>query len=100
GANVYITKHEATRSIMLAISTVLDGGIYLSDKIALRVASQAATGNSTRNPFSVDKLTDREMQVFELIGKGFSTRQIAGTLHLGIPTVDTYRGRIKDKLHL
>jgi DNA-binding NarL/FixJ family response regulator len=100
GAKGYITKQEATRGIMLAIRTVLDGGIYLSEKIALRVASLAATGSSAGTPFALDKLTDREMQVFELIGQGFSTRQIAGTLHLGIPTVDTYRGRIKDKLQL
>jgi DNA-binding NarL/FixJ family response regulator len=100
GARGYITKQEATRNILYAVRTILGGGIYLSDKMALRVASKVAARPAHHAPASLDKLTDRELQVFELIGEGFSTRQIAGRLRLGVPTVDTYRGRIKDKLHL
>jgi len=100
GARGYITKQEATRNILHAIRTILGGEIYLSDKMALRVASKVAARPAHHSPASLDKLTDREMQVFELIGEGYSTRQIAGRLRLGVPTVDTYRGRIKDKLHL
>jgi DNA-binding NarL/FixJ family response regulator len=100
GARGYITKQEATRNILHAIRTILGGGIYLSDKMALRVASKVAARPAHHSPASLDKLTDREMQVFELIGEGYSTRQIAGRLRLGVPTVDTYRGRIKDKLNL
>jgi DNA-binding NarL/FixJ family response regulator len=100
GARGYITKQEATRSILHAVRTILGGGIYLSDKMAIRVASKVAARPAHHSPGALDKLTDREMQVFELIGEGFSTRQIAGRLRLGVPTVDTYRGRIKDKLHL
>ncbi len=99
GARGYITKQEATRNILQAIRVVLDGGVYLSEKMAIKVAAKVA-GPARHSPGSLDKLTDRELQVFELIGEGFSTRQIAGKLRLGIPTVDTYRGRIKDKLHL
>ena len=100
GARGYITKQEATRNILQAIRVVLDGGVYLSEKMAIKVAAKVAARPARRSPWSLDKLTDRELQVFELIGEGFNTRQIAGKLRLGIPTVDTYRGRIKDKLHL
>lgn len=98
GARGYITKQEATRDILLAIGTVLDGGIYLNQKIATqmidRFTSTRATGPSIR------LLADRELQVFELTGRGFNTRQISERLHIGIKTVETYRARIRDKLRL
>ena len=98
GARGYITKQEATRDILLAIRTVLDGGIYLNQKIATqmidRFTSTRATGPSIR------LLADRELQVFELTGRGFNTRQISERLHIGIKTVETYRARIREKLKL
>jgi DNA-binding NarL/FixJ family response regulator len=100
GALGYITKQEATKNILLAIRTVLGGDIYLSGKAARELASKIA-GAAADNPRELlDRLSDRELRVFELIGKGQSTRQIAHALRLGVPTIETYRARIKDKLRL
>jgi DNA-binding NarL/FixJ family response regulator len=100
GARGYITKQEATRNVLAAIRTVLAGGVYLSDKAAQQVASKVATTAAATLRNSFDKLSDRELRVLELIGKGLSTRQIAEKLNVGIPTVETYKARIKEKLHL
>jgi len=96
GARGYITKHEVPAKILLAIRRILSGEIYWSEKAAARVASKIARAGPTTTKF--DLLTDREMQVFHLIGSGQSTRQIAATLHIDISTVETYRARIKEKL--
>ena len=100
GARGYITKQEATTKIMVAIRQVLSGEIYWSEKAAARVASRIATRSRASTGFSVDCLADRELQVFELIGAGRSTRQIAAALHIDVSTVETYRARIKEKLNL
>jgi DNA-binding NarL/FixJ family response regulator len=100
GAKGYITKQEATRKILLAIRTVLSGEIYLSEKMAARVATRALAGARAKNASIMDKLSDRELCVFEMIGQGHGTRQIAEQLHLDMRTVETYRARIKDKLNL
>jgi DNA-binding NarL/FixJ family response regulator len=100
GARGYITKQEATKNILQAIRTVLAGEIYLSKQAALRLATRVA-GVPLRSPGpELDQLTDRELRVLELIGQGHGTRQIAEMLGLGVPTIETYRARIKDKLHL
>jgi DNA-binding NarL/FixJ family response regulator len=100
GARGYITKQEATTKIMVAIRQVLNGEIYWSERAAARVASRIATRSRVASGFSVDCLADRELQVFELIGAGRSTRQIAAALHIDVSTVETYRARIKEKLNL
>jgi DNA-binding NarL/FixJ family response regulator len=100
GARGYITKQEATTNIMVAIRRVLGGEIYWSERAAARVASKIAGPAQTTSGFPVDCLTDRELQVFELIGAGRSTRQIAAALHIDVSTVETYRARIKEKLNL
>ena len=97
GARGYITKQEATRNVLLAIRTVLAGDLYLSDKAAMQVASKVATTVPASSRRSFDKLSDRELRVLELIGRGHGTRQIAEMLNLGVPTIETYRARIKDK---
>jgi DNA-binding NarL/FixJ family response regulator len=98
GARGYITKQEATHNVLAAIRTVLAGGVYLSDKAAQQVASKVATTAPNANSF--EKLSDRELRVLELIGKGLSTRHVAQKLNLGVPTIETYRARIKEKLRL
>ncbi len=101
GARGYITKQEATTKIMVAIRQVLSGEIYWSERAAAQVASKVV--NQSRpsvSAFPVDCLADRELQVFELIGAGRSTRQIAAALHIDVSTVETYRARIKEKLNL
>ena len=97
GACGYITKQEATTKILSAIQRVMSGGIYLSEQVSAHIASKLAGRPQVS---SVEKLADREMQVFELIGEGLSTRQIAQRLHLGLATVETYRTRVKEKLKL
>jgi DNA-binding NarL/FixJ family response regulator len=100
GAHGYITKNEVAGKILMAIRRVLTGEIYWSEQAADRVASKAARLSSSHTHSSVEGLTDREVQVFELIGTGKSTRQIAAALHINASTVETYRGRIKVKLNL
>ena len=100
GARGYITKQEAPGKILLAIRQILNGEIYWSEKAAARVASKVARSSRSGKNFSVEGLTDREVQVFELIGAGQSTHQIASALHINASTVETYRARIKEKLNL
>jgi len=100
GARGYITKQEATRKIMLAIRTVLNGNVYLSEKMAAQIAATAIGGARAKPSLPMDKLSDRELLVFEMIGQGRSTRQIADELHLDMRTIETYRARIKEKLNL
>lgn len=100
GARGYITKQEAPGKILLAIRQILDGEIYWSEKAAARVASKVARSSRSNSGFSVEGLTDREVQVFELLGTGQSTQQIADALHINASTVETYRARIKEKLNL
>ena len=100
GARGYITKQEATRKIMLAIRTVLNGDVYLSEKMASQIAASAVGSPRSKGTLPIDRLSDRELLVFELIGQGRSTRQIAEELHLEMRTIETYRARIKDKLNL
>jgi DNA-binding NarL/FixJ family response regulator len=103
GAHGYVSKNEPLPKIRTAIHCVLDGEIYWSEKAATRVASKIARPTGSSRPPSVqatDILSDREMQVFELIASGQSKSQIATALHIGMSTVETYRSRIKDKLKL
>ncbi len=99
GARGYITKHEASAKVMLAVRHVLGGEIYLKPQFMASIVSRVVTGNhATLQP--VDRLTDRELEVFELIGRGQTTREIGVRLRVGITTVDTYRARIKEKLNI
>ncbi len=98
GARGYVSKQEAPGKIMEAVRKVLGGEIYWSEKAAAHIASKIASPNSTGS--SIENLSERELQVFELIGLGRSTNQIAESLHIDISTVETYRARIKDKLNL
>jgi DNA-binding NarL/FixJ family response regulator len=100
GARGYITKQEATTKVMVAIRQILNGEIYWSERAAARVASKIAGPSHGVGESPVDCLTDRELQVFEMIGSGRSTRQIAAALHIDVSTVETYRARIKEKLNL
>jgi DNA-binding NarL/FixJ family response regulator len=100
GARGYITKQESPAKILLAIRQVLNGEIYWSEKAAARIASQMALRSGSSGNFSMELLTDRELQVFELMGLGQSTREMANSLSIDASTVDTYAARIKEKLNL
>jgi DNA-binding NarL/FixJ family response regulator len=99
GARGYITKQQASRHVMRAIRKVLAGDMYLSDAVASQLLARSL-GKQAGSDFahSVLMLADRELQVFELVGKGHSTRQIADLLVLDVKTIETYRARIKEKL--
>jgi DNA-binding NarL/FixJ family response regulator len=96
GAKGYITKHENSETLLRAIGRVLEGKIYLSDQMMESLLNNMA-GRAGHAP-AINRLADRELEVFQLIGKGRSTREIAELLNLGMTTVDTYRTRIKEKL--
>ena len=96
GAMGYVNKEHATEEIITAIHQVLNGETYLSESAA-RYLPMALAG-TTSSP--MDKLSDRELETFELLGQGMNTQQIAGRLHLSPKTVETYRARIKEKLAL
>ena len=98
GATGYITKHEAADKVLLAIRRVLAGEVYLSETMTSLCLKSFTTGLKSM-PRPLDRLTDRELEVLELIGRGHTTRQIAETLQLGVATVDTYRARVKEKMN-
>ena len=100
GAKGYITKQEATKRILQAVRQVLSGQIYISEKMASRMVHKMVLGRADSQKSSIERLTDRELEVFQLIGRGQGTRRIATDLHLGVKTVESYRARIKEKLKL
>ena len=100
GASGYIMKQEATEKVLVAIRRILDGEIYVSDRMANKMLHRFV-GNApmgARSP--VADLTDRELEVFRLIGEGNGTRQIAEELHLSVKTVESYQAHLKEKLRL
>lgn len=100
GAKGYIMKRETAGSVVEAIRCVLRGQIYLSEKIKGEILSRFVGGAHTYNKSPVDRLTDRELEVYRLIGRGLSTNEIAEKLSLSTKTIGTYRERIKEKLNL
>jgi DNA-binding NarL/FixJ family response regulator len=99
-ANGYIMKQEATEKVLVAVRRILSGDIYLSDRMANKLLHQYISGASADLNSRLSALSDRELEVFRLIGEGRSTRQIAEKLHLSVKTVETYQAHIKDKLSL
>ena len=99
GARGYVMKEEATGTVTTAIRKVMDGEIYLSDRMAAKMLSKLVGGQPAAG-LPIDRLSDREFQVFELTGRGINTNDIARRLHIAVKTVETYRARIKQKLKL
>ena len=100
GSRGYIMKEEAIEQVLVAIRRALLGEIFLSEKMKSRMIQQMASGKGKVVSSPIEHLTDRELEVFRLIGEGHSTRQIAGQLHLSVRTVEAYREYIKGKLNL
>lgn len=100
GARGYVMKREATRSVLQAIRSVLRGEVYLSGKFAAGVAQRFVQGGAHAVISPVEKLSDRELEVFQLLGRGYNTRQIAEELRVGFKTVQSFCARIKEKLNL
>jgi DNA-binding NarL/FixJ family response regulator len=99
GARGYVTKSEVSRKVVEGIRKVLAGEVYVSEPIASKMIS-SLVGGGDLDTFPIDRLTDRELQVLELIGRGLQTREVAGRLHLSTKTVDAHREHIKKKLNL
>src|ERR1039457_4862457 len=100
GARGYIMKREATKKVIQAIRCVLAGQLYVSDKIVARMAEKFVEGRPTAIASPIEQLSNRELEVFQLLGIGQNTRQIADHLHVGFKTVQAYCARIKEKLKL
>jgi DNA-binding NarL/FixJ family response regulator len=100
GAKGYVMKLEAGDTIVKAVRTVLRGGIYLSEDLKDRMLFGAAVGRKAPAQSPIEVLSDRELEVFEMTGRGLPTRDISDRLHLSVKTVESYRARIKTKLNL
>jgi DNA-binding NarL/FixJ family response regulator len=100
GAGGYIMKSEATQKVIEAVRAVLGGEVYVSGKVATLLAQKLIGGRKHDAVLPVAELSDRELEVFQLLGRGFSTRQISEHLHVGFKTVQSYSARIKEKLNL
>jgi DNA-binding NarL/FixJ family response regulator len=100
GADGYVMKHEAMANVIQAIREVFDGRPYLSPAMAAEVITKFTHRHAEGETDAVERLSDRELEILELIGKGHEVRQIAKLLHLSPKTVETHRAHIKDKLDL
>ena len=100
GARGYLMKREAAKKVIQGIRAVLAGQLFVSEKIAAQMAEKFVAGGTPTSATPAEQLSDRELEVFQLLGRGLSTRQIADHLHVGFKTVQAFCARIKDKLNL
>jgi len=100
GANGYIMKQAASEQFLVAIRRVLAGGIYVSEAVGNHMIQRCAARGAANSANPVDRLSNRELQILHMIGKGMSTRETAQSLNLSIKTVESHRQRIKRKLNL
>jgi DNA-binding NarL/FixJ family response regulator len=100
GARGYIMKQEAIEEVKSAIRQILGGKIYLSPRMSERLLEAVARGEAARSGSPLDRLSDRELEVFEMIGRGRATAEIAKKLHLSVKTIETYQAKLKEKLNL
>ncbi len=98
GAKGYLMKAEAMTQVVNALRKVLNGEIYVSPRFSERLIFKAIQSLEGGMGSPVDKLSDRELEVLQLLGKGFGTREIANELHLSVKTIETHRAHIKEKL--
>jgi DNA-binding NarL/FixJ family response regulator len=98
GAKGYIMKYESSDTLLAAIRKIFNGGIYISDDMNKKLLMGMMQGKKEINESPIQVLSDRELEVFELIGQGKSSAEISKQLHLAAKTIETYRSRIKDKL--
>jgi DNA-binding NarL/FixJ family response regulator len=100
GANGYVNKQDPARAILTAIRHVLDGGLFFSEGFTSRLLRRAAGHPGPSEAAPLAALSDRELDVFRLIGQGLTSHEVARRLHVSRSTVDTYRERLKTKLEL
>jgi DNA-binding NarL/FixJ family response regulator len=100
GASGYVMKQEATKNLLNAVRWILGGAIYLSERVTSKLLARMANLKSGGTASALEELSDRELEVFQLIGQGASTRRIAERLGLSIKTIESHRENIKKKLKL
>jgi DNA-binding NarL/FixJ family response regulator len=104
GANGYIMKQEATERVLVAIRRILEGKVYLSERLTNKMLEQFVCGSTSSKGSSksdpLGTLSDRELEGYRLIGAGHGTRQIAEALHVSVKTVESYQAHLKEKLSL
>lgn len=100
GARGYLMKHEATEKVVNALRKILNGDIYVSDAMSEVLLQKFVTGKTASKNASVENLSDRELEILQLVGQGRGTRQIAEELHVSVKTVESHYAKIKDKLNL
>ncbi len=100
GARGYINKEEAPENVIEAIRQVLAGGVFLSSPMKDRLLTVMIDGGEQSEQSLVETLSDRELEVFTLIGRGLTTREIANRLHLSVKTIETHRERVRSKLNI
>lgn len=100
GANGYIMKRERVQQLLAAIRLVLSGGTYVSEKFNAYLLGKLVSPTGQTGGSPTDTLTDRELEIFQLIGQGYGTRQMADALHLSIKTIEFHRENIRAKLNL
>ncbi len=98
GSRGYIMKEEASEKLIEAIRSVLDGRIFVSPKMSARIVEMFSGQGSTASLSPLERLTDRELEVFRLIGEGRGSREIAQMIHVSVRTVDAHRAHIKEKM--
>lgn len=97
GARGYVMKHETSKSVVASIRHVLRGGIYVSERIVNRMALRLTSSRKTAASSPVERLSDRELEIFRLLGQGRTTSQIAADLNLSLKTVQAYCARAEEK---
>ena len=97
GARGYVMKREASKSVLASIRRVLEGGVYVSERVGNRLTVKAAAPREAADSSPIERLSDRELEIFRLLGQGRTTSQIAGDLNLSLKTVQAYCARAKDK---
>ena len=97
GAQGYVMKHETSSSVLASIRRVLEGGVYISERIINRMAMRFTSAGGVAATSPVERLSDRELEIFRLLGQGRTTSQIAEDLHLSLKTVQAYCARAKEK---
>jgi DNA-binding NarL/FixJ family response regulator len=100
GASGYVMKRETNNNLLAAIRRVTAGGVFLSDRVMTMIAEKMGAPKRLHGASIVDQLSDRELEVFRLMGRGRSTSQIAEEMHISIKTVQAYHARMKEKLGL
>lgn len=100
GAHGYLMKASASEEVVLAVRKILEGEIYLSPRIAKQTMLGLLGRRKEQTVTPLDDLSDRELEVFQMVGDGLTTRQMAERMHLSVKTVETHKSHIKEKLHI